>query len=83
MKKLKLEIGELSVESFPTRADDEGVRGTVAGRNEPGYTESCDGSCVNTCISCVNTCLNTCPASCWNTCNTCYGTCDAWCTHPG
>ncbi|HET7232418.1 MAG TPA: hypothetical protein VFJ16_20590 [Longimicrobium sp.] len=83
MKKLKLEIGELCVESFATRTDDDAVRGTVAGQNEPAYTESCDGSCMNTCISCVNTCLNTCQASCWNTCATCYATCDAWCTHPG
>jgi len=79
MKKLKLELDELSVESFPTaRAEEE--RGTVAGQNEPPYTQSCDGSCVNTCNSCVNTCYNTCQASCYDTCASCV-TCEFHCTH--
>jgi len=82
MRKLKLEVDDLRIDSFVVDEAEE-ARGTVAGQNEPAYTASCDGSCVNTCNSCVNTCLNTCQASCWNTCGTCNATCDAWCTHPG
>jgi hypothetical protein len=78
MKKMKLDLGELHVESFDVQRQDE-VRGTVAGRNEPADTESCGGSCMNTCISCVNTCYNTCQASCWQTCQTC-NTCELHCT---
>jgi len=78
MKKLKLELNELHVESFAVQRQDE-VRGTVAGQNEPPYTESCGGTCVNSCVSCVNTCYNTCQASCWDTCQTC-NTCERHCT---
>jgi hypothetical protein len=81
MKKLRLELDELTVESFGTQREED-VRGTVAGQNEPAYTQSCDGSCVNTCASCVNTCLNTCQASCAETnCNSCAYTCEYRCTH--
>ena len=80
MKKLRLELDELAVESFRTHREED-VRGTVAGQNEPPYTRSCGGSCVATCASCVNTCLNTCQASCAGTCNTCAQTCEFHCTH--
>lgn len=80
MKKLRLQLDDLSVESFGTHQE-ETARGTVAGRNEPPYTQSCDGSCVATCASCVNTCLNTCQASCAGTCDTCAPTCEFHCTH--
>ena len=82
MKKLRLEVDDLRIDSFAVDGAGE-ARGTVAGQNEPAYTASCDGSCVNTCNSCVNTCLNTCQASCWNTCGTFNATCGTWCTHPG
>jgi hypothetical protein len=84
MKKLRLVLDDLSVESFGTHQDED-VRGTVAGLNVPAtppYTASCDGSCANTCVSCVNTCLNTCQNSCYayDTCMTCH-TCEFHCTH--
>jgi len=79
MKKLKMELDALQVESFDIRRADD-VRGTVAGQNEPPYTESCNGSCMNTCNSCVNTCLNTCQNSCNGTCVSCV-TCEFHCTH--
>jgi hypothetical protein len=79
MKKLRLELDELAVESFPMDREEDG-RGTVAGQNEPPYTQSCDGSCVNTCVSCVNTCYNTCQATCYDSCSTCV-TCEFHCTH--
>lgn len=80
MKKLRLELDELQIESFGTDADEAESRGTVAGQNEPPVTQSCGGTCVNTCNSCVNTCLNTCQASCYATCSTCV-TCEFHCTH--
>lgn len=80
MPKLKLEIDALRVESFGTDQAD-AVRGTVAGHNEPPYTESCGGTCDATCVSCVNTCLNTCQDTCYDTCNTCLHTCEWRCTH--
>ena len=76
MKKLKLAVDDLSVESFDIRREDE-ERGTVHGLNP---TASCPESCPNTCASCVNTCLNTCGNSCWGTCATCQ-TCEFHCTH--
>lgn len=82
MKKLKLMVDDLTVESFGT-GPLEAVRGTVGGRNEPAYTASCDGTCVASCVSCVDTCQNTCWDSCWGTCDTCYNTCGLGCTHPG
>lgn len=79
MKKLRLDLDGLSVESFGTHQDED-VRGTVAGRNEPPYTASCDGSCDATCVTCFNTCPYTCQNSCYGTCVTCR-TCEFHCTH--
>lgn len=76
MKKLSLDLGDLEVESFPIRVNDE-ERGTVEGYYP---TATCDETCPNSCVSCVNTCLNTCPNSCWETCATCQ-TCEFHCTH--
>lgn len=71
MKKLKLEIDELAVESFTTR-NDEALRGTVGGAATFFGTNGCY-SCVGTiCIeSCRNTCDNSldyCTCMCSNTC---------------
>ena len=76
MKKLKLEMDDLRVDSFEVREGTE-ERGTVEGRY---VTFTCDASCGGTCDSCMDTCLNTCPDSCWNTCATC-NTCEFHCTH--
>ena len=70
MRKLKLELDELSVESFDTAKQKE-ERGTVHGRD---LTECCSGADGFTCyLSCGGTC-DTCAASC-DTCDSgCYET---------
>ena len=45
MKKLKLEIEQLEVESFATVAGREGDRGTVRGLAEPRQTEGPQATC--------------------------------------
>jgi hypothetical protein len=90
MKKLKLRMDDLRVESFETIAGNGGARGTVPG-NEPSVM------CSNTCTAnadCTNdfacetygdctlagSCEGTCGNSCDATCQvSCYGTCDATC----
>jgi hypothetical protein len=86
MKKLKLDLDQLHVESFDTRAQ-ERTRGTVAGHVPLSYDtncyncdpsldytcDSCDVSCAGSCVdTCADTCANTCPATCQYSCN---GTC--------
>jgi hypothetical protein len=72
MNKLKLNLDELSVESFDTtRAEKE--KGTVFGEQCTCYTQcTCPGcpTCAN-----YNTCNATCGATCANTCDdaTCVG----------
>ena len=92
MKKLRLQLDELQVESFHT-VRTEPARGTVRANAPTWYcteqidctydygcetqNESCNGSCA-TCFG--GTCENTCYNSCNGTCNvSCYGTCDASC----
>jgi hypothetical protein len=78
MKKLKLELEQLTVDSFDT-ATPEANRGTVMGEQGPCTCPtacSCPGcpTCDNTCNqpSCGDTCYNTCYP-----CGTDYGyTCD-------
>jgi hypothetical protein len=89
MKKLKLELDELQVESFQT---ERGMvqRGTVKGNAPP--TSFCteyidctwDFGCETQLASCEGTC-NTCAGgSCEGTCGgSCYGTCDASCNTCG
>jgi len=68
MRKLKLELDELSVESFETAEQTE-ERGTVHGHyitqfcsRADGYTcfESCGGTCVETCDASCDTCDSGC-----------------------
>ena len=74
MKKLKLDLNELKVDSFEISSSLNTHKGTIKG-NGPSLavTEPCD----RTDISCQNTCDgDTCNGTCYNTCNvTCPDTC--------
>ena len=82
MRKLRLDLEHLSVESFDTvhRARE---KGTVFGEQCTCYTQcTCPGcpSCDATCpATCVNTCDDaSCAESCWGTCvpdYSCWATC--------
>lgn len=88
MKKLRLDLDELEVESFDTRG---GARekGTVVGEQcSCGGTcypqATCPQTCAYTCDdpTCAYTCDDaTCPASCNGTCagHTCWETCGGTC----
>lgn len=69
MKKLKLQLDELRVESFATTLVRE-EKGTVLGEECTCYTAcTCPG-----CATCDASCNGTCNASCNGTCDaTCYG----------
>lgn len=76
MKKLKLDVDALQVESFDPAADEYGVRGTVDGRQ----ILNPNTRALSECIRCLQTadfsCRNSCMASCIGTCDaSCYGTC--------
>ena len=83
MHKLKLELDQLSVESFDVTTREGTPRGTVEahGPTPVGTCNSCfetdctcDPSCAS-CVSCYNTCNNTCGPSCYGTCATCQTHC--------
>ncbi len=83
MKKLKLEIENLAVESFDTSASEK-PKGTVFGEQCTCQTActcpgcpSCDYTCAYTCDDATCPACPTCAASCNGTCNeaSCYGTC--------
>lgn len=73
MKKLKLRIDELRIDSFrTTRAD--APTGTVVGEQLTGPLRCGEGTCVDygtCCYSCGPTCRGSCPP------DTCYQTCRA------
>jgi hypothetical protein len=75
MQKLKLQLEDLSVESFDTTAPAK-AKGTVFGEQCTCYTNcTCPG-----CPTCEASCNGTCDASCNGTCDaSCNGTCDASC----
>jgi hypothetical protein len=94
MRKLKLSLDALHVESFHAESVDP-ERGTVAAHSDPaecvspwgtcekyctqdGSCNSCQGSCFG---SCGVTCINTCGATCLQTCG-CTGAtecnCQTW-----
>ena len=84
--KLKLNLDDLTVESFDTSRRPE-KRGTVFGEQCTCYTNctcpgcpTCDASCGDTCDpSCAATCLYTCDdVSCLGG-DTCGETCDDYC----
>lgn len=81
MRKLKLDLEELAVESFATTPEPRREGGTVFGQEQctcytqctcpgcPTCDASCNGTCGGTCeASCNGTCVNTCGASCGDTC---------------
>ncbi len=82
MKKLKLSLDDLEVESFETTPEIADTKGTVVGYGGgTAWGETCVasecGSCGGTCFeTCGNTCGGTCGRSCGGSCvNTCLGTC--------
>ncbi|HEU0012348.1 MAG TPA: hypothetical protein VFQ45_01620 [Longimicrobium sp.] len=84
MKKMRLDLDTLSVESFDT-VETPAERGTVHGHIPPDtYARYCsDGTtCVDSCFECTDyaSCLGTCNATECGTCATNCGTCyDASC----
>jgi len=80
MRKLRLDVHELKVETFHTFLKDDPEAGTVEAYATAFQTGVCY-SCVATCIeSCRDTCNNsldycTCPDTCEDTCGTCWFTC--------
>jgi hypothetical protein len=78
MRKLKLSLEDLQVDSFNVTPD-ASARGTVPGHN---WTEYADESCFE---SCNGSCNQTCPLSCYGGCGSgasCGGTCGASCGCP-
>ncbi|HET7233407.1 MAG TPA: hypothetical protein VFJ16_25575 [Longimicrobium sp.] len=90
MHKLKLDLDQLTVDSFDTNPPAGERRGTVQGLARTLY-DTCLCSGGGTCISCDPGCDNsvggTCDVSCGGTCdntcnctgNSCYGTCNVSC----
>ncbi|HEU4882961.1 MAG TPA: hypothetical protein VFT45_11960 [Longimicrobium sp.] len=88
MRKLKLDLDRLIVESFDTVVAKDPGRGTVEAHSHMcvspfetcaalscNYTcGTCDPSCAS-CVSCYNTCYNTCGPSCNGSCETCQTNC--------
>ena len=83
MKKLKLHLEDLRIDSFQT-SPPEKPKGTVFGEQCTCWTQctcpgcpTCDASCNGTCGA---SCNGTCAASCGGTCDyTCGNTCDYTC----
>jgi len=75
MKKLKLEVDELKVESFQAERGD-AARGTIRGQGEGSYEIGCETVYASRDGSCEGTCFASCNATCGGSC---YGSCDATC----
>ncbi len=76
MKKLKLDLDQLEVQSFETTKQQDQGRGTVYGhgvltcgctQGEETCAASCQ-SCQATCIECAYTVFHTCLTACGETC---------------
>jgi hypothetical protein len=92
MKKLRLQLDELNVESFTTGEGDEN-RGTVKGNVSTlctGGGRTCDDG--NTCVAgdtcgdndtCYISCFGSCPAPCTNEESYCYNNTCFDCSFPG
>lgn len=77
MNKLKLDLDQLTVESFDTNASGITRRGTVRGHSDSCFLTDCQFTCADTC--------NTCGASCGGGCGSgysCGGTCGGTCVDP-
>lgn len=80
MKKMKLDLDDLKVESFETTAESQDGEGTVYGYITQDLTQC--GDCTNFLCEPTNnrTCGSTCGPTCGNTCgNTCPSTCNNTC----
>ena len=91
-RKLRLDLEQLTVESFSISADGGDGTGTVRAHgkvppDEPAsdydgvcgtYYESCNGSCA----SCVNSCWNSCVGTCVSCNVTCPQSCHSVCYEP-
>ncbi len=91
MKKLKLQLEDLRIDSFQTTPAEK-PKGTVFGEQCTCYTQctcpgcpTCDASCNGTCdASCNGTCGASCNGTCGETYDTCgqscyYGSCEPTC----
>jgi hypothetical protein len=83
MRKLKLDLEELSVESFSTTPEPHREGGTVFGQQCTCYTQCTCPGCPTCDASCNGTCGGTCDASCNGTCDatcdfSCAGDCDPY-----
>jgi hypothetical protein len=86
MGKLRLQMEELSVESFETVAQRDTRRGTVRAHASWGEETCrpilCPGGDPTDYQTCPNTCANTCAYTCDDvTCATCANTCQATCEY--
>jgi hypothetical protein len=86
MRKLKLSLDALQVDSFHATAG-ASARGTVPGHSWTQYAdESCFGTCDGGCTRDWGSCNGGCGSggvSCYGTCNaSCNGTCNATCGCP-
>jgi len=92
MKKIRLDLDMLSVETFSTTSDAAEARGTVNAHrpiHTQGWecesidfceTEGCPRTGVTECGTCCGTCYDaTCGATYYGTCETQCGTCDPYC----
>ena len=82
MKKLRLELEELSVESFDVDGGKEEVQGTVFARNTFDGGQTCDGgnTCWDSCDGVCGTYYCITDGSCWNV--SCVYTCLVQCSKP-
>jgi hypothetical protein len=97
MRKLKLDLDRLTVESFDMGTDAPTGRGTVNGRVLPSGVEDKDlpesDNIICVSVGCFNsyiygTCNISCGSTCWDpTCQSCTcpqnNTCDYTCHYPG
>lgn len=78
MKKLRLQLDDLLVDSFQTTAAKK-EKGTIFGQECTCYTNcTCPG-----CPTCAASCNGTCNGSCNGTCYSCDYTCDESCAECG
>jgi hypothetical protein len=85
MNKLKLDLDQLTVESFNTDASGIARRGTVQAHSEICVPTRGEFTCGDTCDTCNNTCYDSCAASCGGGCGSgysCGGTCGGTCFDP-
>jgi hypothetical protein len=84
MKKLKLKLEDLRIDSFTTTTTEK-KKGTVFGEQCTCWTQCGQNTCPG-CPTCDASCNGTCGASCNGTCGatcagSCYGTCDWSCDY--